>query len=104
VLPVAATVTAAVWAAVSPAIAASVGTPITTGSVTWRRTVLRGVVARREILGSGFVRIRLALVFCLRFIDARRSGFCFFKMRADVVVLEFGLTLFGSGFNCWQLV
>ena len=100
VLPVAATV----WAAVSTAIAASVRAPIATGSETWCRAVLRGVVARREILRGGLVRIRLALVFCLRFIHARSSGFCFFKMRSDVVVFEFGVTLFGAGFNRRQLV
>ena len=100
VLPVA----TSIWAAVSTAIAASVRAPIATWRVTWCRAVLGGIVARREILRGGLVRIRLALVFCLRFIHARSSGFCFFKMRADVVVLEFGVTLFGAGFNCRQLV
>ena len=104
VLPVAATVAASIWAAVSTAIGASVRAPIATRRVTWCRAILGGIVARREILRGGLVRIRLALVFGLRLIDARRTGFCFFKMRADIVVLEFGVTLFGAGFNCRQLV
>jgi hypothetical protein len=105
VLPVAATVAASIWAAVSStAIAASVRAPIATRRVTWCRAILGRIVARREILRGGLVRIRLALVFCLRFIHARSSGFCFFKMRSDAVVLEFGVTLFGAGFNCRQLV
>ena len=104
VVPVAATVAASIWAAVSTAIAASVRAPIATRRVTWCRAILGGIVARREILRGGLVRIRLALVVCLRFIHARSSGFCFFKMGSDVVVLEFGVTLFGAGFNCRQLV
>jgi len=104
VLPVATTVTAPIWAAVSTAIAASVRALIATRRVTWCRAILGGIVARREILRGGLVRIRLAFVFCLRFIHARSSGFCFFKMRSDVVVLEFGVILFGAGFNRRQLV
>jgi hypothetical protein len=80
-------------------VATAVSAAVAAWSKTGRRTVLSGVVARREILRRRFIRIRLLLVVGVSFIYAGSTGFGFFYVGMNFGMFEVGVAGFGGEFR-----